>query len=63
MQKYILDSQCGDFNLKFLKSEWDCCNYKHINNPNARQKVIEAIEDIDYVDVNRQFYPGTLRHT
>ena len=61
MQEYILDSQCGDFNLKFLNPEWDCCNYKHVNNPNARQNVIEVIEDIDNVDVYRQFYPGIPR--
>ena len=68
IQEYILDSQCenvimcGDFNL-VLNQELDCYNYKHVNNPNARQRVNEIIEDNDYVDVSRQFYPDTLRYT
>ena len=53
---------CGDFNL-VLNPELDCYNYKHVNNPNARQKVIDIIKDNDYVDVFRQFYPDTLRYT
>ena len=52
---------CGDFNL-VLNPELGY-NYKHVYNPNARQKVIEIIEDNDYVDVFRQFYPNTLRYT
>ena len=52
----------GDFNL-VLNLELDCYNYKHVNNQNARQKVIEIIEDNDYVDVFRQFCPDTLRYT
>ena len=68
IQEYILDSQCenvimcGDFNL-VLNPELDCYNYKHVNNPSARQKVIDIIEDNDYVDVFRQFHPDTLRYT
>ena len=30
---------CGDFNL-VLNPELDYLSYKHVNNPNARQKVI-----------------------
>ena len=68
IQEYIIDSQCenvimyGNFNL-VLNLELDCYNYKHVNNQNARQKVIEIIEDNDYVDVFRQFCPDTLRYT
>ena len=68
IQEYILDSKCdnvimcGDFNL-ILNPELDCYNYKHVNNPNARQKVNEIIEDNDNVDVFRQFHSDTLNYT
>lgn len=39
---------CGDFNL-VLKPNLDYFNYKHINNPNARQRVIELMEDNNFV--------------
>jgi exonuclease III len=68
LQEHIDDFQidnviiCGDFNLA-LNPEQDYYNYKNVNNPNARKKVIELIEDNDYVDVYRQFHPDSLRYT
>ena len=68
LQEHIDDFQtdniiiCGDFNL-VLNPDIDYYNYKNVNNPNARQKVIELIEDNDYVDVYRQSHPDTLRYT
>ena len=53
---------CEDFNL-VLNPELDCYNYKNVNDPNAGQNVIEIIEDNDYADLFRQFYPDTLRYT
>ena len=48
LQEHIDDFQtdniiiCGDFNL-VLNPDIDYYNYKNVNNPNARQKVIELI--------------------
>jgi hypothetical protein len=36
-ERYLL---CGDFNL-VLCPHIDCYNYLHVNNPNARDKLIE----------------------
>ena len=47
---------CGDFNL-VLNADLDSCNYKHINNPRARQIVLNMMVDCDLCDVYRQFNP------
>ena len=43
---------CGDWNL-IIDPDLDCENYKHINNPKAREVVKEFLEDLDYMDAYR----------
>ena len=43
---------CGDWNL-IIDPDLDCENYKHINNPKARDVVKEFLEDFDYMDAYR----------
>ena len=44
---------CGDFNL-LLNPVIDGLNYKHINNPNARNEVLKLISDLNLFDVWRE---------
>ena len=53
---------CGDYNL-VLDPELDLYNYVHLNNPQARMKLLEYIEEKDLIDAYRQFYPETRRYT
>ena len=53
---------CGDFNL-VLDPYLDCYNYRHINNPNARKKLLELIESNSLIDPFRQSYPELRRYT
>ena len=41
---------CGDWNL-VLNPESDTENYKHVNNPRARDEVLKCIDQENYVDV------------
>ena len=43
---------CGDWNL-VLDPEIDTENYRHINNPNARQEVLKFIDEDQYIDIFR----------
>ena len=43
---------CGDWNL-ILNPELDSENYKHINNPRARDEIIKIIDENGYIDVWR----------
>ena len=43
---------CGDFNLT-LNPSLDTCNYTGINNPKARSKVLEIMEDLQLIDYYR----------
>ena len=43
----------GDWNL-LLNPDMDGTNYKHTNNPNARQKVLKLINDFNLYDVWRE---------
>ena len=43
----------GDWNL-LLNPVVDCVNYKHINNPNARLKVLKLMSDLNLYDVWRE---------
>lgn len=58
IQMHIDDMQCqnvfwcGDFNL-VLDPTIDCYNYKGINNPKARNKVLEKIETYAYIYAHR----------
>ena len=53
---------CGDFNC-ILDPTLDCDNYKHINNPKARDKVIEMINTKNMIDPFREMYPDLKRFT
>ena len=52
----------GDWNL-VLDTEKDYKNYLHVNNPNARNVVIDMIDDLNLIDVWREMNPETLRYT
>ena len=53
---------CGDFNL-VLNPDLDSYNYKHINNPRARQIVLNMMVECDLCDVYRQFNPDRRHFT
>ena len=53
---------CGDFNL-VLNPRMDCSNYVSINNPNARQTLIETLNTYNLKDAFRYFNPDTSRFT
>ena len=53
---------CGDFNL-VLDPDLDSFNYKHINNPKARQTVLKMINDYDLCDIYRNLHSSTKRYT
>ncbi|ESO88795.1 hypothetical protein LOTGIDRAFT_56788, partial [Lottia gigantea] len=58
-QNFII---CGDFNL-VLNPDLDCKNYKHINNPKARENFLKWMEVYDIRDVFRDLYPSLIRYT
>ena len=43
----------GDRNL-LLNPDVDGKNYKHVNNPNSRQKVLKLMSDLNLYDVWRE---------
>ena len=57
--KYIV---CGDYNC-ILDPSLDCYNYKHVNNPKARDKVIDIINIHNMVDPFRENFPRLKRYT
>ena len=59
-QDYVLI--CGDFNL-VLDPILDCFNYKCINNPNSRGKVIEILQTYNLIDLFRYLNPTLKRFT
>ena len=58
-EKFIL---CGDYNC-ILDPLLDCYNYTHINNPKARDKLIEMVETYNMIDPFRDKYPTLKRYT
>ena len=59
------DKQCimgGDWNV-VLDTEKDCFNYKHINNPKARDQILENIETLHLTDVWQAFNIDENRYT
>ena len=56
------DIICGDFNL-VLNPHMDTFNYKHINNPNSRHRVLKMMNDLNLCDIYRQLHPNTRRYT
>lgn len=53
---------CGDFNL-VLNPDIDTYNYKYINNPKAREKLLEIMDDLQIVDYYRVLNPGKKIYT
>ena len=53
---------CGDFNL-VLNPQLDYKNYKTINNKNAREKILDIINEEHLVDLYRDAHPGLKRYT
>ena len=53
---------CGDFNL-VMEPKIDCMNYSRINNPKARDKALQIIEDMNLVDAFRLLNPTIKRYT
>ena len=53
---------CGDFNL-VLDPEIDYYNYKTVGNKNVRLKLLQYIEDRQFVDPYRELYPDSKRFT
>ena len=51
---------CGDFNL-VLDPLLDCHNYTNINNPQARQKVLQMINNLDLTDSFRHLNNNVKR--
>ena len=47
---------CGDFNVA-LNNEMDTYNYKRINNPRAKQAILDLMRDNDLFDIYRYFTP------
>ena len=68
LQKYIGEVDYtnivmgGDFNL-VLDPNLDYYNYKHVNNPNAANKVENMILDLDITDIWRDLNPEIRRYT
>ena len=53
---------CGDFNL-VLNPSVDCYNYVKINNPRARIKLIDIMEELNLTDVFRYYNPDVKRYS
>lgn len=53
---------CGDFNL-ILDPNKDCSNYKHVNNPKARDRVLKFIDEKNAIDMFRETNPELKRYT
>ena len=59
------DRKCimgGDWNL-VIDPDRDYHNYKHVNNPTARQQLLEILDTMQLVDVSRTFHPEEIRYT
>lgn len=54
---------CGDFNLVINPDIDYDNNYKNINNPKAREKLLEIIDNYALVDIFREHHENTRRYT
>ena len=52
----------GDWNL-VMEPDKDYYNYKHVNNPQAREQLLENIDVMQLVDVWRIFHPDITKYT
>lgn len=53
---------CGDFNL-CLDPDLDSFNYIRTNNPNARNKLLDFIQENNCIDAFRELNPNLKRYT
>jgi exonuclease III len=55
---------CGDFNF-VMNPKVDYKHYKEnaVNNPSARNVILETMEDLDIVDIFRELHPEKYRYT
>ena len=53
---------CGDFNL-VMNPEMDCDNYNKINNPRARETLLQMMKSHNLVDSFRLLHPKISRYT
>lgn len=53
---------CGDWNL-VINPDLDTNNYLHINNPRARQEVLNMINEEDFVDIYRELNGDKREYT
>ena len=53
---------CGDFNI-VLDPKIDAYNYRRVNNPKARQCVLDMKTDLDLSDIYRETHHNTKRYT
>ena len=54
--------KCGDYNC-LLDPLLDFYNFQHIDNPTARDKMIEMVDTYDMIDPFRDKYPTLKRYT
>ena len=59
-QDYIVI--CGDLNL-VMDPNLDCQNYKHLNNPKARNELLHIMSTYNLKDLYRELNPYTKRYT
>ena len=52
----------GDWNL-VLDSQLDCCNYKHNNNPKAKEAIENMISELELTDIWRENNPQCKCYT
>ena len=57
-----LITAAGDWNV-LLNMNMDARNYKSVNCPRARRKIIEMVEKHELLDVWREFYPEKWGYT
>ena len=64
LQKYNVTYNilCGDYNL-VLRPEMDMYKYKNVNNPKAREEVLNLMESNNLLDIYRQQHPHTKRYS
>ena len=53
---------CGDFNIA-INQDMDTYNYKNINNPKAREILLEIISEYELSDIYRDLNPTSKRFT
>ena len=53
---------CGDFNL-VQNQELDTYNYINVNNPNAKESVVNLKEELNLIDPFREIYENSKQYT